>query len=159
MAYARRRTTPEEAQEVVAETFLVVWRRLDDVPKDPLPWLLQSARRVLANRRRGARRRASLVEKVQVQPPAPSGGFAEDVVGSLGIETAMARLSEQDRELLMLVYWDDLSHSQASKVLGCSSATVAVRLHRARRRLEKELVSGGHIEGEGTRNSPLKETP
>src|SRR5947209_1710216 len=55
-AYARRRGTAEDAQEVVAETFLVAWRRLDHVPADPLPWLLNVARKVLANRRRSSRR-------------------------------------------------------------------------------------------------------
>src|SRR5437764_1646715 len=54
--YARRRAPAEDAQEVVAETFLVTWRRLDDVPAEPLPWLLNVARKVLANRRRASRR-------------------------------------------------------------------------------------------------------
>ncbi|HEX6652604.1 MAG TPA: sigma factor, partial [Thermoleophilaceae bacterium] len=55
-AYALRRAAPEGAQDVVAETFLVAWRRLEDVPEDPLPWLYGAARRVLANQRRSAAR-------------------------------------------------------------------------------------------------------
>ena len=54
-AYAARRSSPDVANEVVGETFLVAWRRLDDVPPDPLPWLLNVARKVLANVRRKSR--------------------------------------------------------------------------------------------------------
>jgi RNA polymerase sigma-70 factor, ECF subfamily len=55
-AYALRRASPDAAQDVVADTFLVVWRRLEDVPADALPWLYGIARRVLANQRRSADR-------------------------------------------------------------------------------------------------------
>ncbi len=58
LAYARRRTTQEAADDAVAEVFLIAWRRVDDVPAEPLPWLLGVARRVLANQRRGERRGA-----------------------------------------------------------------------------------------------------
>jgi DNA-directed RNA polymerase specialized sigma24 family protein len=50
-AYALRRTTPAEADDVVAETFLIAWRRLNEIPPDPKPWLLGVARRALANQR------------------------------------------------------------------------------------------------------------
>src|SRR4029450_2647016 len=58
-AYARRRAAPDAAQDVVADTFLVAWRRLEDVPEDALPWLYGVARRVLANQRRSAARGAA----------------------------------------------------------------------------------------------------
>ena len=59
-SYALRRADPADADDVVAETFLVAWRRFDDMPSDPRPWLLSVARRVLANRRRSVQRLASL---------------------------------------------------------------------------------------------------
>src|SRR5690349_12050848 len=54
LAYARRRVPRDLAEEVVAETFVVCWRRLDRVPEDALPWLYAVARRTLANQRRAA---------------------------------------------------------------------------------------------------------
>ena len=65
--YAARRSSPQEAQDIVAETFLVAWRRIDDVPHDALPWLFGVARRVLANARRGSDRRSSLGTRLRLQ--------------------------------------------------------------------------------------------
>jgi DNA-directed RNA polymerase specialized sigma24 family protein len=62
--YALRRAGAGEADDVVAETFLIAWRRLEDVPAEAKPWLLGVARRVLANRHRGAARRAALTERI-----------------------------------------------------------------------------------------------
>ena len=60
-AYAVRRARSDAiADDVVSDVFLVVWRRLDDVPDRPVPWLLLIARRALANRRRSGRRAAAL---------------------------------------------------------------------------------------------------
>jgi DNA-directed RNA polymerase specialized sigma24 family protein len=56
LGYALRRTSIDAAQDIAAETFLVAWRRIDEVPKEPLPWLLGVARRILANQRRSATR-------------------------------------------------------------------------------------------------------
>ncbi|MEL6983584.1 MAG: sigma factor, partial [Actinomycetota bacterium] len=66
MAYALRRCSSDDAADVVSETFVVAWRRLDDIPEEPAvkPWLFGVARRVLANQRRGLRRRGELVRKV-----------------------------------------------------------------------------------------------
>src|ERR1700748_2641964 len=63
-AFARRRTTAYDADDVVAEVFLAAWRRLDDVPPAPLPWLLGVARGVLANRRRAMARGGALRERL-----------------------------------------------------------------------------------------------
>src|SRR4051812_10395497 len=115
LGYALRRADPARAQDVVADAFLVCWRRLDDVPADPLPWLYGVARRCLANRRRGAARRRAL--EVRVAEPAYAGdGFAE----RLDIHAAFRRLSERDREALALVAWEGLDHAAAARALGCS---------------------------------------
>jgi RNA polymerase sigma-70 factor, ECF subfamily len=133
-AYARRRTSAEAADDVVAETFLVAWRRLDDVPAEAAPWLLAVARRVLANHRRGERRRLALVDRLA--QPSDDAAPADDSP----VLRALSRLSEADRELLVLLAWDELSLADAAEVLGCSYAAVKVRLHRARRRLRRELA-------------------
>src|SRR5918911_48988 len=69
LAYALRRAAPDVAADVVAETFLVAWRRFDDVPAEPLPWLLGVARRVLANRRRSERRLERVRERAAGERP------------------------------------------------------------------------------------------
>lgn len=123
-AYALRRTTPGDADDVVAETFLVAWRRLGEVPGEAKPWLLGVARRVLANQRRAAGRRAALVERV-----AQEHKLEPEPAQSSPILQALGRLSEGDRELLCLRAWDELSTSEAAAVLGCSRAAAKVRLH------------------------------
>ena len=137
LGYAMRRVDPEEARDAVAETFTIAWRKLDRLPPgDELPWLLVTARRVLANRhRKGARAVAP------AGPVAVERDHADDVVGTLALVSAFNRLPERDRETLALVAWDGLEARDAARVAGCSSATFSVRLHRARGRLEVLLAA------------------
>src|SRR6266508_1230171 len=99
LGYALRRASAHAAHDVVADTFLVAWRRLEHVPETPLPWLLGVARRTLANQRRAAGRRAALVAEfataASAHPAQPSDG-----VETLG---ALERLPAADQELLKLV--------------------------------------------------------
>jgi len=138
LRYARRRVVGTDVDEVVAETFLVAWRRLDEVPDVPLPWLLGVARGVAANLRRSARRRESLHERLAAQPIRLDQD-SPDRSEPPPIGRALERLSVADRELLTLLAWDGLTHEQAADALGCSRGALAVRLHRARRRLRRLL--------------------
>jgi RNA polymerase sigma-70 factor (ECF subfamily) len=139
-AYALRRISGDGAQDVVAETFLVAWRRLDEVPADALPWLYGVARRVLANRRRTADRSAALEERLAGAEPRIAGRDPGDSAGDAEIlRIALGRLSEPSREALMLVAWHGLSGARAARAAGCSRTAFAVRLHRARARLAAEL--------------------
>lgn len=135
LAYARRRTPQlSDAEDVVAETFTVAWRRLDRLPAKPdehLPWLYAVARRVLANQRRGTDRRLRLFERLR-WAPAP-GSFPGLDVGSV-----LDTLHERDREILRLVAWESLTYAEAGVVLGISANAVAIRVHRARERLRKQ---------------------
>jgi RNA polymerase sigma-70 factor (ECF subfamily) len=143
LGYAVRRVeAPGDAADVVAETFLVAWRRLDEVPADDeaRAWLFGVARRVLANRRRGDLRRTRLSAQLRQHLahevailPAPAGGPVDQV------QQALDRLDESDRELLRLTAWDGLKPGEVAVVLGLPAATVRTRLHRARRRLRAEL--------------------
>lgn len=135
LAYAVRRTERHVAQDVVAETFLIAWRRLDEVPELELPWLYGVARRVLANELRSARRRRALAERSSMLLHAQ----LETAAGDSNVIAALARLGARDRELLLLTAWEGLSAAEAAAALGCSRAAARVRLHRARRRLEDEL--------------------
>jgi RNA polymerase sigma-70 factor (ECF subfamily) len=133
-AYALRRTTPAEAEDVVAETFLVAWRRLDEIPEEAKPWLLGVARRVLANQRRAAGRRHALKERVAGVPASEQEPSRRPTVLH-----ALACLSDTDREVLLLVAWDGLSVREAATTLRCTRTAMKVRLHRARRRFRTEL--------------------
>jgi RNA polymerase sigma-70 factor, ECF subfamily len=141
-AYARRRL-PTRADDVVAETFLVVWRRLEQVPDDELPWLYGVARRVVADLRRSADRQEAVTRRLASVRLVDRSDLDD---ADTGLPSALARLSEADRELLFLVYWEELEPRRAAAALGCSRATVATRLWRAHRRLRNELARiGGDV--------------
>jgi RNA polymerase sigma-70 factor (ECF subfamily) len=137
--YALRRTSPEAAQDVVAETFLVAWRRFDDVPQDALPWLFGVARRVLANQRRASGRGEALQQRLAGAGARRPADPEESVSESEVVRAALTSLSERDREALMLVAWHGLSGKRAARAAGCTRAAFDVRLHRARRRLAAQL--------------------
>jgi RNA polymerase sigma-70 factor (ECF subfamily) len=138
LTFARRRTSPSEAEDVVADVFLAAWRRLEEVPADPLPWLLGIARGALSNRRRGAERSSALIARLrEVQPTVPIGAEAETADGR--VLQALGTLAPADRELLLLTAWEQLNRRQVAEVLGISVGTVAVRLRRARGRLARAL--------------------
>jgi RNA polymerase sigma-70 factor, ECF subfamily len=152
LGYAIRRTEDRAtAEDAVSDTFLVAWRRLEDVPEEPLPWLLGTARKVLANQRRAAGRRAPdgpLVPLEAVADPDPGGSVAERVADREAFAAAFGALSPGDREVLALISWDGLAPREAANVLGIAAATFSLRLHRARRRLLKDLAKRGHSFGE-----------
>jgi RNA polymerase sigma-70 factor (ECF subfamily) len=136
-AYARRRVGPDLAEEVVAETFLVAWRRLDRVAPDPLPWLLVVARNTIANQRRATGRRDALTVELAGFAAVVTTTAAPDVgvVERQALLRALAALSAAEREALLLVGWDGLEAADAAAVAGCSVSAFRMRLSRARRRL------------------------
>jgi RNA polymerase sigma-70 factor (ECF subfamily) len=105
-AYIARRGRREAVEDVAAEVFAIAWRRRRDLPADPLPWLLRTARNLLSNERRANASRE-----------------------------ALSQLNEKDREVIMLIHWDGLTAAQAARIIGCSHAAARARLMRARRRL------------------------
>ena len=145
LAYLLRRAgSAEEAADLLAETYLIAWRRLDGIPggAETRPWLFGVARNLLL---KGATRRRShgvLVERLAgelrtagaVPPPV-------DVEDRDRLLAALAGLPEVDREILTLSAWEDLTPSEIAGVVGTSANTVRVRLHRARARLRQELGS------------------
>jgi RNA polymerase sigma-70 factor (ECF subfamily) len=135
LAYARRRCTPADADDLVAEVLTVAWRRLDDVPHDAaLPWLFGVAHRTLANQRRSTRRRLALVERLE-REPSPAAPDGDPV-----LLDALARLSADDQEVLRLAAWEQLRASEIAVVLGCSANAAALRLSRARERLRNAVT-------------------
>lgn len=138
VAYARRRAPEDVVDDIVAETFLVAWRRLDQVPEPSLPWLLAVARRVLATHRRGDRRRQRLDTRLAATQSRSLPAWSEESEDQA--IAALALLPEKDREALMLVAWEGLSPSEAAVVLGEPATRFRVRLHRAKRRIKGLLA-------------------
>jgi RNA polymerase sigma-70 factor (ECF subfamily) len=140
LRFAAARIDPERAKDVAAETFLVAWRRLDDVPDEPRAWLLGVARKVISGQYRSEARRDALATRLE---SAPGRNGETDLAGELGerdaVLAALAALRERDREVLRLVAWDGLDAAEAAEVLSVTRLAFAVRLHRARRRFEREL--------------------
>jgi RNA polymerase sigma factor (sigma-70 family) len=141
--FVHRRIDPGVADDVVAEVFLAAWRRYHEAPSDTLPWLLGIARGVLANQRRGQARRVALYERLESSGPHGDREPDDETVGEISpVLQALASLNRRDQEILLLVAWDGLDRVQAARALGISTAQFAVRLHRARRRLQRALSSG-----------------
>jgi len=144
LCYAARRTDADTARDIAAETFLVAWRRLAAVPQDPRfvrPWLYGVARRVLSNAERSRRRAGLLAAHLQNQHSAPDHvrDLADSVASQMQLDQALQRLTERDREVLRLIGWEELDICEAALAMGCTRAAMAVRLHRARRRLALAL--------------------
>jgi RNA polymerase sigma factor (sigma-70 family) len=151
LAYALRRTrSVADAEDAVAETFLVAWRRLGDVPagSDSVLWLYGVCRRVLANQRRAGDRLSRLLDRLRHQEPRAVGPDRDEPGPAMA---ALATLGEDDRELLRLVAWEELSHGQIATVLGITPNAVAIRLHRARKRFAEALgrPAGNRVKGSG----------
>jgi len=145
--FLARRTSHDTAEDVLAETLLVCWRRLDDVPEEPLPWAYGVARNCLANATRGVRRQERLAARIAVvDPPSdttagPGEGDDPDLVEAIGA------LREEDAELLRLWAWEQLTPAEIAAVLDVTPNAVSIRLHRAREKLREELRKSGAAAG------------
>jgi RNA polymerase sigma factor (sigma-70 family) len=164
-AYAIRRcANPSDAHDVVADTFVVLWRRFDDAPDDaevPL-WLYGVARHVLANRHRAKLRKERLVARLGelMNETSDTEEIAALRERSQTVVRALKRLAEDDREVLLLAAWEQLATSEIAAVLHCSENAAAIRLHRARKRLtevykkENERSGDRHSEWPRLRRLP-----
>lgn len=133
--YLARRTDPETAADVLGDTLLVAWRRFDDVPAEPLPWLYGVARNCLANAERGVRRRARLAARLAAEPvDGPAGTDATD------LHEALDELGDVDRELVRLWGWEQLAPAEIATVVGLTPNAVSIRLTRARQRLRETIA-------------------
>ena len=138
-AYARRRVGESAAPDVVADVFTVAIEHPDRLPPDALPWLYGVARNVIANTRRADYRRNTTWASFAREGSRPADDPAVVVSEREALLTALASLSDDDREALLLTTWEGLSATRASRAAGCSVGAFAVRLHRARRKLERAL--------------------
>lgn len=144
LAYViRRMTGREDAADVVAETYVTAWRKFDVVPQDDTAvlWLYAVARRMMANHRRGSQRRDNLVERLSGHIQLSMAALPQREPGDDSLKAALGRLRPGDREVLLMVAWEQLDRDEIATVLGCSRTAVRVRLHRARARHATELTN------------------
>ena len=143
LRFLQRRVHHSHAEDVVAEVFLVAWRRLDDVPDrvaDARPWLFGVARATLLNHRRGEQRRDALAVRI-AETTRLTGAFSydDDVASRLDLTKAWAQLSAAEQEAISLTVFEGLDSARAGTVLGCSAVAYRLRLSRARRSLRRHL--------------------
>lgn len=157
--YARHRgLTGPDAEDLVAQTMEIAWRRIEDVPAaEPLPWLYAVARNVWRNTERRDRRRRELLARFRMRPADEAGqdpGGLEPGV----LRAALAALRDDDQEILRLAAWEGLAPAELGVALGCSPSAARTRLHRARSRPAARLGMGpgrqrharaGHKQGDG----------
>jgi RNA polymerase sigma-70 factor (ECF subfamily) len=137
LAFVRRRVQSVQADDVVGETFLAAWRRRRELPPDPRPWLFRTARNLMLNADRGARRQRAVAVRVAEHD---RGDGYEPILSAearMDLVTAWRSLSTSDQELLALHAWEGLTDKEAATVLGCTRAAFSMRLSRAKRRLAK----------------------
>ncbi|MBV1856134.1 RNA polymerase sigma factor [Catellatospora tritici] len=140
--FASRRVGADAAGDVVAATFLVVWRRFAELPADhPRAWLYATARQVIANEVRGRTRWDRLTAKAAGIADTRVEDHAAQVDEQLRVRAVLDRLSPADQEVLRLIEWDGLEVAEAALVLRCSRTALKVRLHRARRRFAQRLLA------------------
>lgn len=143
-AYAVNRVgSADDAADIVADVFTAAWRRLDDIPSPPADrlWLYGTARRIISRHYRSASRLRNLVDRV-IDKERTTGAVPGVDPVTERLLTAIDGLRPADREALLLVYWEELSHADAAEVLGCSVNAIGIRLYRAKTRLRKTLETG-----------------
>ncbi|MDJ0336676.1 sigma-70 family RNA polymerase sigma factor [Cryobacterium sp. PH31-O1] len=154
--YLHRRADAATADDVLGDTLLVCWRRLDEVPADALPWAIVVARQCLSNVRRAERRRTRLIGRIIAIDPPPvaaqdntAASSGDSATATARVSTALASLGRDDAEILRLWAWDELTSPQLAVVLDISANAAAIRLHRAKARLKQELLKSegptGHV--------------
>jgi RNA polymerase sigma-70 factor (ECF subfamily) len=146
--YLRRRAHPDDVDDIAAEALTVMWRRLDDIPTGAeIPWCYSIVRRCLANHRRGNARRRNLIQRITGRGDMSTGrtldpsSIVDDTDPAL--RAALAQLSVDDRELLTLWAWEQLSVTEIAVALDANVNTISVRLRRARQRLVDHLGDSG----------------
>jgi RNA polymerase sigma-70 factor (ECF subfamily) len=136
-AFVQRRVSDDAIADVLADTYLAVWRRIRDVPDDTRmadAWVFKTAYRVLANSRRGIRRRAALADRIR-QRPVDLLVNVQTTSADTALERALATLRPEQQEIIAFRYWDDLDTDQIARIMGCSKNAAAVRLSRAQKAL------------------------
>jgi RNA polymerase sigma-70 factor (ECF subfamily) len=137
---ARRIAPPEDAADIAQEALIRAWRssRTAKPPDHPTAWLRTIVRREALRHRARTAPAVSLDEHADVVDRVAAVHF-EALPLRLDVRKAVRRLTPEDRKLLALRYVDDLTQPAVARALGIPEGTAKVRLHRARRRLQRVL--------------------
>ena len=138
-SYCNWRTSSRaDAEDAVAEVFLVAWRKIDLSHRATRSGVVVRHRPpVTANTRRSLHRRNALEDRISQERFVD--GLESDVLPAEEnvVHEALAMLSERDREVLLLVEWEGLRPCELAEVLECQEVTARGRLHRARLRFRE----------------------
>lgn len=156
--YLRRRARHDQAEDILSDVMLTVWRRLDDLPDRALPWCYGIASRTLANARRSQSRHLRLIERLESEPSPRTEPDHAETGPDPELAEALSRLSAEDREVLRLWAWEQLEPREIAVVLDTSVNAATLRLSRARTRLAKQLTrqdsdAAGHERVDGTQET------
>ena len=134
------------AEDVTSVVFLEAWRRRDLVvleQRSALPWLLGVANHTSRNATRSLRRYTQALKRLDGHRPLPTDDVVIDRIEaetSLKMVNGVVRdLSEQEREIVLLVFWSGLTYEATSVALGVPVGTVRSRVSRTRRKLQLRL--------------------
>lgn len=148
LRYMQRRLPDHEVDGAVAEVFATAWKRLDQVPdgKAALPWLYAVGRHSVLHRNRSAARQARLQQRLHLQPTRTVADPAESISEREILQLAAVCLSDDERELLQLVSWEQLRIPELAEFLGCSTNAASIRVHRMRKKLQQNIdqIRGDH---------------
>ena len=149
LKFVQRRIEAANAEDVVAEAFLIVWRRFSEVPTredDARAWVFGIARNLLLNASRGEQRRQALGVRLAETTVSHRPSHADLVSSRVDLGRAWALLTEVHQETLGLAIFENLSAPQAAQVVGISPVAFRLRLARARRSLRLLLHRFPHNE-------------
>jgi RNA polymerase sigma factor (sigma-70 family) len=140
----RRAGDPEHAADLLAETYLIAWRRLHDIPPAPQDrlWLFGVARNLL--KKHALRRRSddaliqSLAHELQLDPRIATRPPIEDDRTD-ALRNGLRRLPKKEREIMLLTAWEGFTPREIATITGSSANAVRVRLSRARSKLRAGL--------------------
>ncbi|MGK5443565.1 RNA polymerase sigma factor [Micromonospora sp. URMC 105] len=145
--YLARRVGAGMADDLAAETFLAAFRRrerFDTAHPDARPWLYGIATNTVSQHRREEEREYRLR---QAYVPAMSEASHADRVATVvtaqslrrTLFGALAELSTGDRDVLLLIAWEELTYDETAAALAIPVGTVRSRLNRARKLLRDAL--------------------
>jgi len=163
-AYVRRRVRRADGSDadIVAEVFVVAWRRFLEVPEQTkeLPWLYGVARNLVANHFRSAQRSSALTDRLMVEERASVDSSAGSSELELRVRRAVDQLSDLDREIFRLIHWEELTHEEVGVSVGITAKAVERRVARARKKVRDYLASldkfiTPNVPAQRIRNTPL----
>jgi RNA polymerase sigma-70 factor (ECF subfamily) len=157
----RRASDPEEATDILAEVYLVAWRRLDKVPTDEGArlWLFGVAQKLLLKSNRQLRSYQDIVRGITAEMSAGTSHSKPDDEFTDRVRASLRKLPKAQREALLLTAWEGLKPREIAKVTGSTANLVRVRLHHARKQLQQELSAAPGQDSDDAASDPLRSAP